>query len=578
MAGTGGNWFSDLREFAVVGTTQRNSRLAISDRNLAMVLVVAGTLLQLPGLLWEIPGGKAINNALRILDGDVVYKDFWTMYAPGHFYVVAALFRFFGRHVWVQGVAAQLFLAIDGAILFGIVRRIGLRQRAAFLVGLMFVAGHWGQTEVTSYETALLFLLTAVDCIVRYAQGRGPRMLVQAGFLCGIGAWFKHDVAFHVAFGIVAGLSVAWLLVRGGCPDHWVSPLGVLIRVGCGAALGALPVVAILAWKAGPDAWRDLIVFPATDFPIVRRDAYPALLPSGRAIGEWLENPWDVVEGFRLADRLAPWVQANVPQVVFLVGVIAIVRRRRSIDAGSLATAAVCLAAMPLFWASAHVQRNTHLFSLWVFSILLGALVLTQSAKQNTVRIVAAVVLAVHAASFLVTPARHAATIAYSWPDRVRLDFPSVAGIRLQRRQHEFYDPIVAFIRQNVPESEPIYVGLIRHDAVVISDQRFYYLAGRRVASRYNELHPGVADREEVQREIIDDINRLDVRCAVLWDFGWPRDRMDQILANRRRYIPEVGATVLDQFFRREFREVARYGEYVIVWRRRAAMPTSPES
>jgi hypothetical protein len=53
------------------------------DRRLAVLLVAAGLIVQLPALLWGVPNGKAINNALRILAGDVPYRDFWTMYAPG---------------------------------------------------------------------------------------------------------------------------------------------------------------------------------------------------------------------------------------------------------------------------------------------------------------------------------------------------------------------------------------------------------------------------------------------------------------------------------------------------------------
>jgi len=103
----------------------------------------------------------------------------------------------------------------------------------------------------------------------------------------------------------------------------------------------------------------------------------------------------------------------------------------------------------------------------------------------------------------------------------------------------------------------------------------FYYLAGRDVASRYNELHPGITDRAEVQREIIADLERRGVRCAVLWNFGWPAATLDSIVAERRRHLPELGATLLDEYFRQRFREVARHGEYVIVWRRDSALTSA---
>jgi len=39
--------------------------------------------------------------AVRILHGDVPYRDFWTMYAPAQFYIVAVLYKLFGLKLLV---------------------------------------------------------------------------------------------------------------------------------------------------------------------------------------------------------------------------------------------------------------------------------------------------------------------------------------------------------------------------------------------------------------------------------------------------------------------------------------------
>jgi hypothetical protein len=543
------------------------------DRRLAVLLVAAGLLVQLPTLLWGMPGTKAINNAMRILDGEVPYRDFWTMYAPGHFYLVAALFKVFGVHAWVPGIAAQLLIAIDGALLFVITRHLGLPRRFAVLVGAAFVGLHWGLKEVTTYETVLLFLLLALDRFVAYAQGRGSAHLVAAGILCGAGAWFKHDVSFHVAFGAVVGLSAGWLLASGRRPDGWVPPGALMMRVAGGAVAAALPVIALLAWKAGPDAWRDLIVFPATEFRAVRGEAYPPLLPDWRGLAAWIRSPLDLGQTAAVSAGLAKWVQANVPQVAFVIGALVLVRHRRRLGPDVAALTALILATMVLFWASAHVQQNTNFSTLWIFSVLLGTLAWVRGGLKPRTRAAVASLFVVATLAFLVRPVRHVAEIVVFWPDHAVMDFPPVAGIRVPRPNYEFIQPIVSFIREHVPESEPIYAGLMRHDVPVISNQNFYFLAGRRIASRYNEIHPGFVDLESVQREIIDDLERQNVRCAVLWEFGWPKPLMDAILADRRRKIPGIGATLLDEYFRREFQEVARYGEYVLVWRKGGPIP-----
>jgi len=544
------------------------------DVVLATGLVVTALLLQFPAVLWGIPGTKATNNALRILNGDVPYRDFWTMYAPGHFYVGAALFKLFGIHAWVQGIASHLFVALDAAVLFVITRRLGLERRLALLVGAALVAMLWGHTELSAYETVLLFLLLALDRVICYLHGRGTRQLVNAGLLLGVAAWFKHDVAFHVASGIAGGLLVAWLMGASRRPDHWVSPTGLLVRLVGGALAGAVPMLLYLAWSAGPEAWRDLIVFPATDFRVVRGEPYPSLLPDWQGLITWIKEPGNLPLALHLSQQLPAWVHANVLQGVIVVAAVVLVLARRTLAPVALAVSAICVACMPLFWASAHVQHNTNFWSLWIFAVLLGTLVWTRTDTRTRHRVIVASLFVMVTGSLLVRPARRVAEIAYRWPGHRTLDFPSVRGIRVPRAQYEVYQPIVGFIRQHVPESEPVYAGLTRHDSIVINNQSFAFLAGRPVASRYNELHPGIVDREEVQREIIADLDRHAVRCAVLWDFGWPAATMDAILADRRRQIPELGSTLLDEYFRREFEEVGRYGEYVLLWRKGDPVPS----
>jgi len=404
---------------------------------------------------------------------------------------------------------------------------------------------------------------------------RTTSSLLLAGAWCGVAAWFKHDVAFHVTAGITAGLIAAWLVLPAARRSEWMSPLGVLLRVPGAAFLTLLPVMVLLVGTAWPDVWNALIVFPATDFRIVRGQAYPPLLPRWSWVAGWLADPGDPARLAGLFRTLATWIKGNVIQLIYLTALLVLIRQRRAIDARALGLSLVALAAMPFFWASAHVQHNTHFHSLWLLSMLLGALVWRHAPPATALRRFATVLLVLFGGALLEVPARLAATALYHWPAHRVLEVPSAAGVRLAGPEYAVYQPIASFIRTHVPDTEPIYVGLLRHDAVVISNQAFYYLAGRPVASRYNELHPGITDREDVQREIIGDLNRLGVRCAVLWKFGWPADRMDRILAERRRHLPELGATLLDEYFRREFREIDRFGEYILMWRRDAPLMES---
>src|SRR3972149_5304732 len=46
--------------------------------------------------------GIAVYGAQRLLEGDLPYRDFWTIYAPGQFYALAGLFKVFGSFVLAE--------------------------------------------------------------------------------------------------------------------------------------------------------------------------------------------------------------------------------------------------------------------------------------------------------------------------------------------------------------------------------------------------------------------------------------------------------------------------------------------
>ena len=98
------------------------------------ILFAATVLLLATGAFWGVPSGKAVAGGLVILDGGVPYRDFWTMYAPGQFYAVAALFWLFGRELLVQAIAAAAIRAVALSFSFSC-SRIGAGRKIGALAG-----------------------------------------------------------------------------------------------------------------------------------------------------------------------------------------------------------------------------------------------------------------------------------------------------------------------------------------------------------------------------------------------------------------------------------------------------------
>src|SRR5438132_5753110 len=85
--------------------------------------------------------GILLQGGLRILDGQIPYRDFFSFYTPGSFYLLAGAFKVFGDSF----VVARLSLAITGAacsvVTYALARRVCSRGFALFASALATAAG-----------------------------------------------------------------------------------------------------------------------------------------------------------------------------------------------------------------------------------------------------------------------------------------------------------------------------------------------------------------------------------------------------------------------------------------------------
>jgi len=69
------------------------------------------------------------------LNSEIFYRDFWQMYAPGQFYLVALLFKIFGTHLLVELIAASIVCAAAASICYRLVFNLIGRKLAALVTG-----------------------------------------------------------------------------------------------------------------------------------------------------------------------------------------------------------------------------------------------------------------------------------------------------------------------------------------------------------------------------------------------------------------------------------------------------------
>ena len=189
--------------------------------------------------------GIVLQGAARILRGEIPYRDFFSFYTPGSYYLYAALFKLFGTSLLVARAALLFYAALFSFLTYLLARRACSRLAsllAASLVALLclparFVVIHnWDSTA-----SALLALYCAVWLLQTNAAWWS--------FLCGICAGTTVMIEQSKGAGLILGLAIAGLLL------HRLDPRRRIANSLLAGVLGAaIPLLAVFAYFAAHHA------------------------------------------------------------------------------------------------------------------------------------------------------------------------------------------------------------------------------------------------------------------------------------------------------------------------------------
>lgn len=511
-----------------------------------------------------------------VLVGKIPHRDFWTLYAPGSFYLLALMFQLFGTHLLVEVVSASVLCAVATCVCYLLALRLQAGRIAAAGCAAIFVAATYNTVyfqTLDTYPPTILFILVALNLVALHYQAGRLSDLGLAGLATGAIILFKHDVGGYTAIAIIAGLAVNQLLRLKEEGTKKISPLGLKLGIYCaGSAIIVLPVLLYLIMMgAGPAMWENMIVFPATDFRFSRPEVYPSLIPSG------IYDAWRV----KMLVNLFHYLNYALPFLFFLLGVLATGQAVRERKPALAAFGVTFSLAYFLHYVAAHVQINTHIISMSVYGALAGLLFLVvivrQRARKSTVvagRLVWSLA-AVWLLSLALSPSLYTV---YNWwaevhPARTELELPKVSGISVPPEQARDLRMLSSFVDRHTSPGEKIFIGLHRHDVVITGDPMLYFILDRRSATGYYELHPAIADTARVQDEIIRDLENETVSLIVL-KHNLPDEDLERLKQQFLRNLPNVGATGLDVFIRENYAEMRRFGPYE-VWRRKGAISSN---
>lgn len=252
----------------MTGNPDRTS-LTRTDWLLAATLAVTAVVYlgSLPLSVLKPPdGAHVLHQAVRLLDGEVLYRDLFDLVTPLWTYLMAALFALFGATLATARLSIAVVHGATMLVMFVLCRRLGVRREIAVIAAATqlivtepvyaVVNRHWLVT--------LVCLLLLLWCVV---APRNWRAALFSGVLVGF------LVATHQQRGVTMGAGVAVLMLAQSLLDRRygrdrAAPLPVSIAVFAGAVLAVVvPILGFVVWKAGFEpVWYALVTHPLTHY------------------------------------------------------------------------------------------------------------------------------------------------------------------------------------------------------------------------------------------------------------------------------------------------------------------------
>lgn len=229
--------------------------------------------------------GFVLLNAARVLDGDVPYRDFWTIYAPGQFYTTAFFFQTIGESVLSERVWDTIARALLCVAVSTVARQLGISRFVAlllaWLIALWLSAGMmWGYAVVP----ALALCLWAAVLLNRYLVTRRLAWLVAAGTAVGCSLLYRLDFGCYAS---TAASLVVLLSTRVGygsssqtkVPRRFAGLPELVTMLGSVAAVAIGPTFYFISRSGIHLLWDSLIYWPVFMLHDVRGLPLPPLVP-----------------------------------------------------------------------------------------------------------------------------------------------------------------------------------------------------------------------------------------------------------------------------------------------------------
>lgn len=188
---------------------------APADRAIVILIFVLSL-----GYLWvfrryttmEPDEGIILQGAQRILRGEVLYRDFFSFFTPGSYYLLAFLFKLFGSSILVARTALVFFGAAYSVTTYLLARRVCSRTSAALVASLVTVTTLPFRFLVLHNWDSTLWACFALYCTLRLLESPHFKWAFAAGSFASLTFIFEQSKGFGLCLGIGIALLAITLM------------------------------------------------------------------------------------------------------------------------------------------------------------------------------------------------------------------------------------------------------------------------------------------------------------------------------------------------------------------------------
>jgi hypothetical protein len=210
------------------------------------VMVILG---RWPHDLFAADEGLFLYEAKRVLDGDVMYRDFFDVMAPGGVYLIALLFALFGVSMETARLSMAIVHALIAVMVFMICRRLGARRSFAAAAALAHPTLCYSVLPMASPHWLGTLLTLVILRVALWHPRSAFRWCAALGFLSGAMVITQHQKSAAIL------PCMALLVYLEGRREAARDSIHRLLAFAAGAAAVIVPVGGALLATVG---WRPL--------------------------------------------------------------------------------------------------------------------------------------------------------------------------------------------------------------------------------------------------------------------------------------------------------------------------------